>query len=899
MKTANQQKKLVLVDGSSYLFRAYHALPPLTTSKGQPTGAIYGVVNMLRKLLNDEKPDYIAVVFDTKSKNFRHEIYPAYKANRPAMPDELQVQIAPLHHIIQAMGLPLVAIEGVEADDVIATLAHIATEHGLTTLVSTGDKDLAQLVDKDVTLVNTMTGSVLDESGVVAKFGVKPNQIVDYLALIGDPVDNVPGVPKVGPKTAAKWLQEYGSLDSIISRADEIKGKIGENLREHLPHLPLGKKLVTVHKDIDLNLKPEDLIAKPPEEDKLKTFYAELEFKTWLRELGSPSTQEVSVKQEKGKYELILDEPALSKWLEKIKKAKIFAVDTETNSLDPLQAELVGISLCMQPNEACYIPLAHDYLDCPAQLSRQKVLSLLKPILEDPNIGKIGQHLKYDMHVFARYDIQLYPVAHDTMLESYVLNSIATRHDMDSLAEFYLKYHTISYEDVAGKGAKQVTFDKVEIQKASEYASEDADITLRLHQTLSAKLDQEPKLNKVYHEIELPLVPVLWQMEEYGICIDAQKLNQQSEYIAKELAQLEEQAYILAGETFNLGSPKQLQTIFYDKLNLPILERTPKGAPSTAESVLQELSHDYELPKIILNHRTLSKLKSTYTDKLPEQINPNTQRIHTSYHQAVTATGRLSSTDPNLQNIPIRTEEGRKIRQAFIPAKGYTLVSADYSQIELRIMAHLSQDEGLVHAFLKNEDIHRYTASEVFGIPLVDVTSEQRRSAKAINFGLIYGMSAFGLARQLEIDRTSAQTYMDQYFHRYPGVKKYMDDIRQSAQDFGYVETLFGRRLYLPDIRAKHIGRKRAAERTAINAPMQGTAADIIKKAMIALYHELKASSDIKMLMQVHDELVFEVKMDALEKAKKLIREAMQNTVKLSVPLIVDIGSGSNWDEAH
>ncbi len=901
---------MVLVDGSSYLFRAYHALPPLTNSQGVPTGAAYGVINMLRKLMKDEKPDYVAVIFDTKSKNFRHEIYPAYKANRPEMPDELRVQIEPLHDIIRAMGFPFIAIEGVEADDVIASMAHLATQKHIRTIISTGDKDLAQLVDKNITLVNTMTGNVLDENGVFVKFGVTPSQIVDYLTLIGDPVDNVPGIPKVGPKTAVKWLQEYGTLDEIVKNAANFKGKIGDYLRENLHALPLGKKLVTVQKEIALAFTPEELVMKEPAHESLKLLFQKMEFKTWLKDLDKTQEPQVGAaqniesdeapvpKQEKGKYHTILAENDFLIWLDKLSKAKMFAIDTETTSLDPLKAELAGISFAIEEGEAAYVPLTHQYLECPTQLSRDWVLEKVKPLLENPHIGKIGQNIKYDMHIFARYGIKMHPIAEDTMLQSYVYKSI-DRHDMDSLAKRYLNFDTIAFEAVAGKGAKQITFDKVEIGVATEYAAEDADITLRLNNTLSRKMSEVPTLNSVYKEIELPLVEVLWQMEEYGILIDADKLNEQSQQIAITLQSLEEQAYILAGQNFNLGSPKQLQEIFFEKLGLPILERTPKGAPSTAESVLQELSHDYELPKLILSHRTLSKLKSTYTDKLPLQIDPRTQRVHTSYQQAVAATGRLSSTDPNLQNIPIRTEEGRRIRQAFIPAKGCLLLSADYSQIELRIMAHLSQDEGLLSAFCNDQDIHRFTASEIFGISLEEVTNDQRRSAKAINFGLIYGMSAFGLARQLDIDQKAAKAYMDLYFHRYPGVKRYMEAIREKAAQQGFVETLFGRRLYLPDIKAKHMGRKKAAERTAINAPMQGSAADIIKKAMIALSNELKGQDDIKMLMQVHDELVLEVKADAIEKAKKLLVDCMQNTVKLSVPLIVGLGQGNNWDEAH
>lgn len=900
MKSQTKNKKLVLVDGSSYLFRAYHALPPLTTSTGIPTGAAYGVINMLRKLLADEKPDYMAVIFDTKGKNFRHQLYEAYKANRTQMPEELSVQIQPLHDIIRAMGFPLLAIEGVEADDVIATLAHMATSKHIQTLISTGDKDLAQLVDKNTTLVNTMTGTVLDENNVMLKFGVAPVRMVDYLTLIGDPVDNVPGIPKVGPKTAVKWLQEYGTLDEIVRNANQIKGKVGEYLRDNLSQIPLSKKLVTVQRDVPLPVALETLILQPPENDKLKSLFQTMEFKSWLRELEKGSATESAVPlATKGEYETLLTEEQFELWCIKIVSQKRVAIDTETTGLDPLRAELVGISFAIDKEKAAYVPLAHSYLDCPPQLSRDWALAKLKPILEDPSIEKIGQNIKYDMHIFARYGITLANVCEDSMLQSYVLNSIATRHDMVSLAAYYLKMQTTPFEEVAGKGAKQITFDQVEISKASDYAAEDADITLRLQEVLGKKLTDIPKLMSVYKEIEIPLIPVLWKMEEQGICVDANKLRNQSEQISKKIDELHEQAYVLAGMSFNLGSPKQLQQIFYDKLDLPILERTPKGAPSTAESVLQELSNTYELPRVILQHRTLSKLKSTYTDKLPHQINPHTGRVHTSYHQANTATGRLSSSDPNLQNIPIRTEEGRKIRQAFIPATGFVLLAADYSQIELRIMAHLSQDEGLLRAFCEGEDIHRYTASEVFSVPLHEVTSEQRRNAKAINFGLIYGMSAFGLAKQLDLDRNAAQMYMDQYFQRYPGVKVYMEQIREQAAQKGYVETLFGRRLYLPEIRSKNGARKRAAERTAINAPMQGTAADIIKKAMIAVDQRIGQRQDIKMLMQVHDELVFEVKSSVLEEAKVLITDCMENTVKLSVPLIINVGIGENWDEAH
>ena len=895
-------KKFVVVDGSSYLFRAYHALPPLMNSKGTPTGAIFGVLNMLKKLLNEEKPDYFAVIFDTKSKNFRHELYKEYKANRAEMAQDLQVQIQPLHDIIRAMGMPLIAVDGVEADDVIATLALQATQHQVKTVISTGDKDMAQCVNENVTLVNTMTGLILNEEGVFAKFGVRPNQIIDYLALIGDSSDNIPGIPKVGPKTAAGWLKTYDTVENIIENAKEIKGKVGEYLRENIELLQLGKKLVTVQEDVPLPLKVEDLIIQQRDPSKLKTIYQELEFKNWIKELERPTVEVASVSvpsKEKGEYEVIWDFDHLNRWIKRFSEAKAFVIDVETTSLDAFDAELVGISFTDQTNQGAYIPLAHDYPNCPPQLDKTEVLNLLRPLLESKTIAKIGHHIKYDMHIFSKYGIELQNVTDDTMLESYVLNSTATNHGMNSLAKTYLEYQTIQFEDIAGKGAKQITFDKIDIPTASHYAAEDADITMRLHEVLSDKLAQAPSLLPVYRDIEIPLIRVLWQMEQCGVCIDSQLLEEQSIDIGKRLQALEEEAHILAGQSFNLGSPKQLQEILYDKLSLPIMERTPKGAPSTAESVLQTLSQEYELPKLLLTHRTLSKIKSTYTDKLPDQVNFRTKRVHTSYHQAVTATGRLSSTNPNLQNIPIRTEEGRKIRQAIIAAPGHVLISADYSQIELRIMAHISKDEGLLRAFSQKIDIHKATASEIFGVPLDEVKEEHRRSAKAINFGLIYGMSAFGLSAQLHISRGESQAYMDLYFQRYPGVKQYMQDARVTAEQQGYVETIFGRRLYLPEIRAKHMGRKKAAERAAINAPMQGSAADIIKRAMIAIAKEITGDQDIKMIMQVHDELVFEVRASQVERAKKIIVEGMQNTTQLAVPLEVSVGVGLNWDLAH
>lgn len=888
-------KKCILVDGSSYLFRAYHALPPLTNSKNQPTGAIYGVVNMLKKLISSENPDYVAVVFDTKGKNFRHELFPEYKANRPQMPEELASQIDPLHQIIQAMGIPLIAINGVEADDVIGTLAFEAANADMHVIISTGDKDMAQLVNSNISLVNTMSDQKLDEVGVEKKFGVKPRQIIDYLTLIGDSVDNIPGVPKVGPKTAQKWLNTYENLDRVLENQDEIKGKVGENLRAHAEFLPKAKELVTIRTDIDVKVQVSDLKAQAQDEQALQKWFTELEFKTWLKALESNTPKKVTEKN----YQCITDEDTLKKWLARVKKADCLAFDTETTSLNPHQADLVGISLSIKPFEACYIPVGHQYPDCPKQLDKQKVLTLLKPILTDKKLPKIGQNIKYDMHVMAQENISIAPLGADTMVASYCVNSTQSRHDMDSLAGLYLGEETISYESVAGKGAKAITFDQVPLEKAMPYAAEDADITLRLHIKLQEALAENKKIKELFTEIEMPLVNVLFEMEQNGVSIDKEMLQKQSSHIEKRLGELEQTVHEMAGETFNLGSTKQLQEILFNKLQMPVLQKTPKGAPSTSESTLQELSLEFELPALILEHRSLSKLKSTYTDKLPMLINPKTNRIHTSYHQAVTATGRLSSSDPNLQNIPVRTEEGRKIRQAFVAGKNKQLISADYSQIELRIMAHLSQDEGLTKAFQNDQDIHKFTASEVFNVPLDQVSDLQRRSAKAINFGLIYGMSAFGLARQLDVDQAAAKSYMESYFRRYPGVKAYMENIRQQAYDAGYVETLMGRRLYLPDIRAKQVPRRKAAERTAINAPMQGTAADIIKIAMIEIHKKIAGRADIKMLMQVHDELIFEVEKDSLAEAKSIIQPCMENSIKLSVPLLVDIGHGDNWEQAH
>ena len=891
---------LLLVDGSSYLFRAYHALPPLTNSKGVPTGAMYGVLNMLKKLLTTYQPTYAAVLFDTKAKTFRHELFADYKANRPAMPEELAVQIAPLFEAIKALGWPLVAIEGVEADDVIATLAHHAIDKSKTVIVSTGDKDLAQIVDERVTLINTMNNELLDIHGVIKKFGVPPERITDYLALIGDKVDNVPGVPKVGPKTALKWLTQYESLAGVIEHAEEITGKVGESLRAHLNSLPLSRELVKVKYDVELPIDFDSLTMSAPDTSMLINLFKEYEFKNWLKDLSeNASVLEDKVVFNKTDYTIINDKNELKQWIELIKKAQKMAFDLETTSLNPLDAQIVGISLAYECNQACYIPVGH-HDSSTQQLDLSWVLGQLVPLLKDESLTLIGQNLKYDLAVLKQYDISLNRAIFDTMLMSYVINSTTTRHDMDSLAQYYLNYSPISYEEVAGKGAKQINFADVSIEKASQYAAEDADVTLSLFEKLYPTLNDSPRLLSLYQEIESPLVSVLCQMESQGVKVDAKLLKNQSEYLAKRVAELEAQVYCLSGEQFNLSSPKQLQAILFEKLHLPILEKTPKGQPSTAEHVLQELGRDFELPRLILEYRSLSKLISTYTDRLPEQIHPRTQRIHTSYHQAVTATGRLSSSDPNLQNIPIRTDAGRKIRKAFIAESGYRIIAADYSQIELRIMAHLSKDRSLINAFKEDKDIHQATASELFNVELNAVTSEQRRRAKAINFGLIYGMSAYGLAKQLEISQREAAEYMEIYFERYPGVKHYMEETRARAAEKGYVETLMGRRLYLPDINAKQVPRRKAAERAAINAPMQGTAADIIKKAMIDLYQwQLTCSSKIFMVMQVHDELVFEVENSFIDEALTSIKNKMESALTLDVPLIVGIGVGDNWDEAH
>lgn len=899
--TATAKYKLILVDGSSYLFRAFHVMKDFSNSKGEPTGAIYGVINMMKRLQKDYPNDHIAVVFDAKGKTFRNDMYPEYKANRPPMQDEMRVQIEPIHTIIKAMGFPLLCVSGVEADDVIGTLAHEASEQGLETIISTGDKDMAQLVNDHVSLINTMTDTSMDRDGVVEKFGVKPEQIIDYLTLVGDTADNIPGVPKVGPKTAVKWLTEYGTLENIIEHADEFKGKVGEYLRESLQQLPLSKQLVTIKRDVELEVSPDQLLMTTPDNDVLRENFSRFEFRTWLEQVldGDDQNRVVEEKSTETNYQTIFEQKELDAWLTRLKKAEVFSFDLETTSLNYMQAEIVGIALSDKPGQAAYIPVAHDYEGAPAQLSREGVLKQFKPLLEDPKQHKLGQNLKYDMSVLANYDIHLQGIAYDTMLESYVLDSTASRHDMDTLALRHLSHKTIHYEDVAGKGAKQIGFNEVAVDVASEYAAEDADVTYQLHDALWSQLKVHPTLVEVFNTIELPLLSVLSRMERIGVLIDKDMLHKQSKQITKRLAELEQAAYKEAGEEFNLGSPKQIQAILFDKLGLPIISKTPKGQPSTAEPVLQELAEDYALPKLILETRGLAKLKSTYTDKLPEMIDPDTGRVHTSYHQAVAATGRLSSTEPNLQNIPIRSEEGRRIRQAFIAEQGYKVVAADYSQIELRIMAHLSGDQGLLKAFAAGEDIHRATASEVFANG-GEVTSEQRRSAKAINFGLIYGMSAFGLAKQLGVGRAEAQSYIDLYFSRYPGVKDYMEQTRVRAREQGYVETVMGRRLYLHEINASNAMRRQYAERTAINAPMQGTAADIIKHAMIKLDKIIYDQHlDIKMIMQVHDELVFEIEESILDKSIDMIRDAMVNAASLSVPLVVDIGVGNNWEQAH
>lgn len=913
------QAPLVLVDGSSYLYRAFHALPPLTTSKGMPTGAVKGVLNMLKSLRKQYPDSLFAVVFDAKGGTFRDAMFAEYKANRPSMPDDLRVQVEPLHASVRALGYPLLCVEGVEADDVIGTLARSSATQGRPVIISTGDKDMAQLVDGHVTLVNTMTGSVLDVAGVHEKFGVGPEHIIDFLALMGDKVDNIPGVPGVGEKTAVGLLTGiggglsdlYANLDKVPALAIRGAKTLPAKLEEHRDAAFLSYELATIKCDVPLEVEVEALVCGEPDREALLALYTEMEFKSWIAEVqrdavktGEPvAVIEAPTATVEPKYETILDQARFDAWLEKLRQAPLFAFDTETTSLDAQQAQLVGLSFAVEPHEAAYVPLAHDYEGAPAQLDREAVLLALKPLLEDPAKAKVGQNAKYDINILANSSpaIEMRGVAYDTMLESYVLNSTATRHDMDSLALKYLDHTTIAFEDIAGKGARQLTFNQIDLDKAGPYAAEDADITLRLHHALQARLAQTPSVQPVLMDIEMPLVPVLARIERQGALVDAALLEVQSGELGVKMAELEQRAYALAGEEFNLGSPKQLGAILYDKLGMPVLSKTAKGQPSTAEAVLDELAEQgYPLPEVLMQYRSLSKLKSTYTDKLPGQINPRTGRIHTSYQQAVAATGRLSSSDPNLQNIPIRTAEGRRIRQAFVASPGYKLLAADYSQIELRIMAHLAKDEGLLHAFRNDLDVHRATAAEVFSVALEDVTNDQRRSAKAINFGLIYGMSAFGLAKQIGVDRKQSQDYIDRYFARYPGVLAYMERTRAQAAEQGFVETLFGRRLYLPDINAKNPALRKGAERTAINAPMQGTAADIIKRAMVNVDNWLSDSGlDARVILQVHDELVLEVREDLVEQVKDEIRTHMSNAAQLDVPLVVEAGVGSNWDEAH
>ena len=924
---------LVLVDGSSYLYRAFHAFPPLTNSAGEPTGAMYGVLNMLKSLISQVQPSHIAVVFDAKGKTFRDEMFEQYKSHRPPMPDDLRKQIQPLHDIIRALGIPLLVIEGVEADDVIGTLAVAASKANQKVLISTGDKDMAQLVDDNIMLINTMNNTLLDREAVIEKYGIPPELIIDYLALMGDSADNIPGVAGVGEKTALGLLQGIGSMAEIYANLDKvaelpIRGakKLGDKLLAEKEMADLSYRLATIKTDVALDITPEQLTLGASNNDQLTEYFGRYEFKRWLNEvmngtdsitnnneqptkinhyqatpaLAQDNSEEAlpAIQIDRSRYETLLTEADLNRWVKKLNQAKLFALDTETDNLDYMAANLVGISFALENGEAAYLPLQLDYLGAPKTLEKTTALTLLKPVLENPAIQKVGQNFKYDLTIFARNGIDVQGVAFDTMLESYVLNSTG-RHNMDDLAKRYLGHQTISFEEIAGKGKNQLTFNQIPLEQAAEYAAEDADVTMKLQQVLWEKLSKEPTLEKLFKEMELPLLGVLSRMERRGVLIDSDALFLQSNEIANRLSELEEQAYVLAGQPFNLASTKQLQEILFDKLGLPVIQKTPKGAPSTNEEVLEELAFSHELPKVLVEHRGLSKLKSTYTDKLPQMVNPQTGRVHTSYHQAVTATGRLSSSDPNLQNIPIRNEEGRRIRQAFIAREGFTVVAADYSQIELRIMAHLSQDQGLINAFTQGKDIHRSTAAEIFGVALDEVTSEQRRNAKAINFGLIYGMSAFGLSRQLGIGRADAQSYMDLYFKRYPGVQQFMTDIREKAKAQGYVETLFGRRLYLPDINSSNAMRRKGAERVAINAPMQGTAADIIKRAMIKLDEVIYHDPDIEMIMQVHDELVFEVRSEKVAFFREQIKQHMETAAELVVPLIVEVGVGQNWDEAH
>ena len=900
---------LILVDGSSYLFRAFHALPPLTNKAGEPTGAMLGVINMLRRLLDTYKPTHMGVVFDAKGKTFRNEMYTEYKATRPPMPDELRAQISPLHEMIRAMGLPLLSVVGVEADDVIGTLARQATESKRRVVISTSDKDLAQLVNEHVTLIDTMSNKTYDIDGVIEKFGVPPNRIIDYLALVGDKSDNIPGVVKCGPKTAVKWLDLYDNFEGVIANAEEVKGKIGENLREALPTLPLSYDLATIKLDVELEESLDSLNIKEADTKTLRPMLERYQFRAWLNELDGKSTApsggtapEVPKpeKVEKRDYQIISSKSVLNKWIKRIEEKGVFAFDTETTSINYMDAEVVGLSFAVDVGEAAYLPLAHDYDGVQAQLDRDEVLEKFKPLLESEQIKKIGQNLKYDRNVLLNHDIDLRGIEHDTMLQSYVCDASANRHDLDVLAKKYLDLKTTHFEDIAGKGVKQLSFNQIEIEPAADYAAEDADVALQLHNQLSKIVDAEPALVKVYREIEMPLLNVLSTIERNGVMVDAKVLQEQGDEIAQKIKAIEALAYEDAGQEFNLGSSKQIGELLYEVKGIPVVRKTPKGQPSTAEEVLEQLAVDYPLPKLILEYRSLSKLKSTYTDKLPQQINAKTGRVHTSYHQAVASTGRLSSSDPNLQNIPIRTHEGRRIREAFIAPKGYQLLAADYSQIELRIMAHLSGDESLLTAFENGDDIHSATAAEVFSAAIDKVDADQRRAAKAINFGLIYGMSAFGLARQLDISRTDAQQYINLYFERYPGVKRYMDSTRLNAKHQGYVETVFGRRLYLPDINSSRYQMRQYAERIAINAPMQGTAADIIKRAMIDVDQWLTTDKvDAKVIMQVHDELVLEVKKKDIKKVSEKLNNIMVAAGKLTIPLEVEIGVGDNWQEAH
>ncbi|MBQ4854896.1 DNA polymerase I [Rhodanobacter sp. B2A1Ga4] len=913
--------KLILIDGSSYLYRAFHALPPLSNARGEPTGALFGVVNMLRATLK-ANPDYLAFVSDAPGPTFRDALYAQYKANRPPMPDDLRSQVEPMLAIVGALGFPILRVPGVEADDVIGTLALQAQALGIEVEVSTSDKDMAQLVGSHVALVNTMSNTVMDRDGVMEKFGVMPEQIIDFLALTGDAIDNIPGVPKCGPKTAAKWLAEYATLDGVIAHADRIGGKIGESLRATLPQLPLSRELATIKTDVPLEFGPTELTRREADTTLLRELYTRYEFKAALKELdnaapvsegGDDTSVEITTKgvateataaaaadlSFAGDYELVTTPAQLDAWIEKLRDAELIAFDTETTSIDAMRADIVGLSLAVEPGKACYIPLGHDYPGAPKQLDRDSVLAALKPVFEDPARPKLGQHAKYDINILSHYGIAVQGLKHDSMLESYVWNATATRHDMDSLAKKYLGYDTVKYEQVAGKGAKQISFSQVDLDTACRYAAEDADVTLRLHHALWPKLESVPALRRVYEEIEIPLVPVLAEMERRGVLIDGDELRRQSQQLGKRMLELQQQSYTLAGREFNLDSPKQLQAVLFDELHLEAKLKTPTGQPSTNEEALEAIADTHELPRLILDYRGLAKLRSTYTDKLSGIVNPRTGRVHTSYHQGSVATGRISSSDPNLQNIPVRTEEGRRIRQAFIAPPGWQVMAADYSQIELRIMAHLSGDEGLLKAFREGGDVHRATAAEVFGLKPEEVSANQRRAAKAINFGLMYGMSAFGLARQLGVDRGEASDYMERYFARYPGVHAFMEATRERAHRDGYVETIFGRRLYLENLTSRNAGLRQGAERAAVNAPMQGSAADIIKRAMIALAAWLKSRDDAHMLMQVHDELVFEVRADAVDAVRAAVVERMSGAAALAVPLLVDVGVGANWDEAH